>query len=149
MIFYIWNTYSATSGSIDIQFFSFSIEVFCPSFPSFGFLSFFLLNVLKTYRRQIFLVSLLYDYALLLSTIILLIMLAVLNLRKKRFYKRWRAYHWIFAVGRSAENLQQIYRWTPMPRRNFNTVALQLYWNCTSALVFSCKFPAYFQNIFS
>ena len=74
------------SGGIDIQFFSFSIEVFCPSFPSFEFLSFFLLNVLKTYRRQIFLVSLLYDYALLLSTIILLIMLAVLNLRKKNFF---------------------------------------------------------------
>ena len=31
----------------------------------------------------------------------------------------------------------------------FNKVALQLYWNHTSALVFSCKFAAYFQNTFS
>ena len=27
-------------------------------------------------------------------------------------------------------------------------VALQLYWNHTSAWVFSCKFAAYFQNTF-
>ena len=26
---------------------------------------------------------------------------------------------------------------------------LQLYWNCTSAWVFSCKFPAYFKSTFS
>ena len=31
---------------------------------------------------------------------------------------------------------------------DFNKVAKQLYWNCTSAWVFSCKFAAYFQNIF-
>ena len=31
----------------------------------------------------------------------------------------------------------------------FNKGALQLYWNRTSALVFSCKFVAYFQNTFS
>ena len=29
-----------------------------------------------------------------------------------------------------------------------NKVALQLYWSRTSACVFSCKFAAYFQNIF-
>ena len=44
---------------------------------------------------------------------------------------------------------KQIYRRTPMPKCNFNEVALQLYWNCTSAWVFSCKFAAYFQNNFS
>ena len=31
----------------------------------------------------------------------------------------------------------------------FNKVAFQLYWNCTSTWVISCKFAAYFQNIFS
>ena len=45
--------------------------------------------------------------------------------------------------------MQQIYRRTPMPKCDFNKVAKQLYWNRISALVFSCKFTAYFQNIFS
>ena len=45
--------------------------------------------------------------------------------------------------------MQQIYRRTPMPKCNFNKVAKQLYWNHTSAWVFSCKFAAYFQNTFS
>ena len=44
--------------------------------------------------------------------------------------------------------MQQIYRWTPMPKRDFNKVALQLYWNCTSAWVFSCKFTACFRTPF-
>ena len=48
---------------------------------------------------------------------------------------------------RCPENMQQIYR-TPMPKCNFNKVALQLYQNHTSAWMFSCKFAAYFQNIF-
>ena len=46
-------------------------------------------------------------------------------------------------------NMQQIYRRSPMPEYNFNKVAKQLYWNHTSAWVFSCKFAAYFQNTFS
>ena len=50
---------------------------------------------------------------------------------------------------RCSENMQQIYRRTPMPKYDLNKVALQLYWNRTSALVFSCKFVAYFQNTFS
>ena len=49
---------------------------------------------------------------------------------------------------RCSENMQQIYRRTPMPKCDFNKVALQLYWNHTSAWVFSCKFAAYFQNTF-
>ena len=49
---------------------------------------------------------------------------------------------------RCSENMQKIYRRTPMPKCNFNKVALQLYWNHTSAWVFSCKFAAYFQNTF-
>ena len=49
---------------------------------------------------------------------------------------------------RCSENIQQIYWRTPMPKCNFNRVAKQLYWNCTSAWVFSCKFVAYFQNNF-
>ena len=50
-----------------------------------------------------------------------------------------------------SQNMQKIYRRTPMPRCDFNKVALQLYWfwNRASAWVFSCKFAAYFQNIFS
>ena len=32
---------------------------------------------------------------------------------------------------------------------DFNKIAKQLYWNHTSAWVFSCKFAAYFENIFS
>ena len=47
-----------------------------------------------------------------------------------------------------SENMQQIYRRIPMPKCDFNKVAKQLYWNRTSAWVFSCKFTAYFQNIF-
>ena len=47
-----------------------------------------------------------------------------------------------FPGKRCSENIQQIYRRTPMPRCNFN----KLYWNHTSAWVFSCKFAAYFQN---
>ena len=36
-----------------------------------------------------------------------------------------------------------------MPKCNFNKAALQIYWNRTSAWVFSCKFAAHFQNTFS
>ena len=50
---------------------------------------------------------------------------------------------------RCSRNMQKIYRRTPMPKCNFNKVAKQLYWNRTSAWVFSCKFDAYFQNTFS
>ena len=47
---------------------------------------------------------------------------------------------------RCSENIQQIYRRTPMPKCDFNKVAKQLYSNRTLAWVFSCKFAAYFQN---
>ena len=49
---------------------------------------------------------------------------------------------------RCSEKMQQIYMRTPMQKCDFNEVALQLYWNLTSALVFSCKFAAYFQSTF-
>ena len=42
--------------------------------------------------------------------------------------------------------MQQIYKRTPMPKSDFNEAAKQLYWNETSAWVFSCKFATYFQN---
>ena len=42
-----------------------------------------------------------------------------------------------------SENMQQIYRRTPMAKCDFDKAA---YWNLTSAWVFSCKFAAYFQN---
>ena len=48
-----------------------------------------------------------------------------------------------------SENMQQIYRRIPMPKFDFNKVALQLYLNRTSAWVLSCKFSACFQNTFS
>ena len=35
-----------------------------------------------------------------------------------------------------------------MSKCDFDKVAKQLYWNCTSAWVFFCKFAAYFQNTF-
>ena len=50
--------------------------------------------------------------------------------------------------NRCSENMQQIYRRTPMPKCDFNKVALQLYWNYTSAWLSSCKFLVYFQNTF-
>ena len=50
---------------------------------------------------------------------------------------------------RCAENMHQIYRRTPMSKCGFNKVEKQLYWNHTSAWVFSCKFAAYFKNTFS
>ena len=43
---------------------------------------------------------------------------------------------------RCSENIQQIERRTPMLN------AKQLFWNHTSAWVFSCQFAAYFQNTF-
>ena len=49
---------------------------------------------------------------------------------------------------RCSENLQQIYRRTPVLKCDLNKVALQLYWNHTSSWVFSCKFAVYFQNTF-
>ena len=45
--------------------------------------------------------------------------------------------------------MQQIYRITSMPKRDFNKVTLQLIWNHTSAWVFSCKIVAVLQNTFS
>ena len=45
---------------------------------------------------------------------------------------------------RCFENMQQIYRETPMLKRDFNKVAKQLYWNRTSVWVF----PVNLQHIF-
>ena len=44
--------------------------------------------------------------------------------------------------------MQQIYGRTSMLKRDFNKLALQLFWNCTSSWVFSCKLALYFQNTF-
>ena len=44
--------------------------------------------------------------------------------------------------------MHQIYMRTPMPKDDFNKVAKQVYWNRTSALMFSCKFSVYFQKPF-
>ena len=53
-----------------------------------------------------------------------------------------------FLRKRCSENMQQIYRRTPMPKCDINKLALQLFWNRTSAWLFSCKFAAYLQNTF-
>ena len=45
-----------------------------------------------------------------------------------------------------SDKMHQIYRIRPMPKCDFNKVALQLYWNHISATVFPCKFAAYFQK---
>ena len=50
---------------------------------------------------------------------------------------------------RCSENMQRIFRRTPMPKCDFNKFVKQLYWNHTLTWVFSCKFVAYFQNTFS
>ena len=50
---------------------------------------------------------------------------------------------------RCSGNMQQIYGRTPILKCDLNKVVLQFYWNCTSAWLFSCKFPTYFQNTFS
>ena len=57
----------------------------------------------------------------------------------------------IFGLFRKScsESIQQNYRTASMPKCDFNKIALQLYWNCASAWVFSCKFTSYFQNSFS
>ena len=47
-----------------------------------------------------------------------------------------------------SKNMQHIHRSAPMPKCDLNKVAEQLYWNRTSAWVFSCKFAVYFQNNF-
>ena len=43
-----------------------------------------------------------------------------------------------------SENMQQIYRRAPMLKCDFNKVVLELYWNHTSAWMFSCKFCCIF-----
>ena len=50
---------------------------------------------------------------------------------------------------RCFENMQQIYRRTPMPKCDFSKAAKQLYCNHTLGWVFSRKFAAYFQNTFN
>ena len=48
-----------------------------------------------------------------------------------------------------SENMQQIYRRKPIPKCDFNKVALQLYSNPSSVWVLSCKFAACFPHTFS
>ena len=48
-----------------------------------------------------------------------------------------RSHPEVFFRKRCSENMQQIYRRKPMPKCDFNKVALQLHWNYTSAWVFS------------
>ena len=43
--------------------------------------------------------------------------------------------------------MQQIYRRTPMPKCDLNKVALQLYWNHTSAWVLACKFAFSWEHL--
>ena len=68
------------------------------------------------------------------------------DLRKMLFVKRGTSG---VSRKRCSEDMQQIYRRTPLPKCDHNKVPLQLYWIQTSTWVFSCKFAAYFQNTFS
>ena len=52
-------------------------------------------------------------------------------------------------IKRISENMQQVYERKPMPKCDFNNVALWLYWDRTSARVFCCQFAAHFQKTFS
>ena len=54
-----------------------------------------------------------------------------------------------FLRKRCTENMQEIYRRTPIPKCDFNKVTKQLYWNHTSTRVYSCKFGAYFLSTIS
>ena len=49
---------------------------------------------------------------------------------------------------RCPENMHQIYRRTPMPKCVFDKVAFQLYWNNTSAWVFSVNLLHIFRTAF-
>ena len=49
---------------------------------------------------------------------------------------------------RCCENMQQIYRRPSLPNSDFNKVVKELYWNQTSAWVFSFEFVTYFRNTF-
>ena len=44
--------------------------------------------------------------------------------------------------------MQEVCRVTPMLKCDLSKIAWQFYWNHTLALLFSCKFAAYFQNSF-
>ena len=55
----------------------------------------------------------------------------------------------ICVLKKYSEIMRQIYWRIPMPKYDFNKVALQLYWNHTLTWAFFCKFAAYFQNTFS
>ena len=54
-----------------------------------------------------------------------------------------------FLKKRCSENMQRIYRITPMAKCDFNKNSLQFHWNHTSAWVLSYKPAVYFQNTFS
>ena len=54
-----------------------------------------------------------------------------------------------FLKKRYSENTKQIYRRTLVPNCDFNKVAKQLYWNHSTARMFSCKSAVYFQKTFS
>ena len=47
-------------------------------------------------------------------------------------------------IKRYSENIQQIYKGTPMLKCDFNKIALQLFWYRTSVWTFSGKLVAYF-----
>ena len=71
-------------------------------------------------------------------------LISIVNFWRKRQKQPFRG----VLRKRCSANMLQIYRRTPVPKCDFNKVALQLYWNYTSVCLFSCKFAAYFQNSF-
>ena len=69
----------------------------------------------------------------------------------KSCWLEWNAYLFLYCLvaKRSSENIQQIYRIRPMSKCDFHKVAMQVYWNHTSAWMFSCKFTTYFRTPFT
>ena len=67
--------------------------------------------------------------------------LSSISANRKRLYKNYLLKQTFRGVlrKRCSENMQQIYRRTPLPKCDFNKVTKQFYWNHTLAWVFSCS----------
>ena len=63
--------------------------------------------------------------------ILKLILLSILI--PKSFSQKEKQPHGGVVIKGCSENMQQIFRRIPMPKCDFNKVALQFYWNHTSA----------------
>ena len=72
--------------------------------------------------------------------------MVILTLPRFAFTGFYMIFSWLFHITRSSRPkvflwkcILKNYRRTPMPKSDFNKVAKELYWNHTSAWLFSCK----------